>query len=386
MRRGRGEGSVSTKKRADGRWMAVVDHGWVDGKRRRQTVYGRTRKQAVDALQAALKAKSDGLAPAPARLTVGQYLAAEWLPAAKASVRPSTYESYRSIVDRHLVPAFGKTRLTALTVADVERMLRAKSAVGLSPRRCQMIRAVLRIALGRAVRNSLLPRNVATLAAAPRQERHEIEPFAPDEIRTLLAAVRGHRLEAVVVLAVSSGLRMGELLGLSWPDVDLERGSLTVRVALAKIDGAWDLVPPKSSTSRRTISMPELGVVALRAHRTRQLEERLRSGGTWDPSRDGHDEPWNLVFATATGRPLDGPNVLRTFHGILRDAGLPRRRFHDLRHSAATALLVAGVSARVVQSILGHSQISLTLGTYSHAIPELQKDAAERMDALLAAR
>lgn len=384
-RRGRGEGSVSTKKRADGRWMAVVDHGWVDGKRRRQTVYGRTRKQAVDALQAALRAKSDGLAPAPARLTVGQYLTADWLPGAQTSVRSSTYGSYRSIVDVHLVPAFGKTRLTALTVADVERLLRAKAAAGLSPRRCQMIRAVLRIALGRAVRNSLLPRNVAALAAAPRQERHEIEPFAPDEIRTLLAAVRGHRLEAVIVLAVTSGLRMGELLGLSWPDVDLERGTLTVRAALAKIEGQWDLVPPKSSASRRTIALPEMGIVALRAHRTRQLEERLRSGGAWDPSREGH-EPWNLVFPTTAGRPLDGPNVLRTFHAILKDAGLPRRRFHDLRHSAATALLVAGVSARVVQSILGHSQISLTLGTYSHAIPELQKDAAERMDALLAAR
>jgi len=384
MRRGRGEGSVF--QRADGRWTGVVDLGWVDGKRRRQSVYGRSRKEAHERLQAALRTRSDGLAPAPARLTVGQYLTADWLPAAKAKVRASTFDSYRSIVDVHLVPALGKIRLTALTVADVERLLRAKSAAGLSPRRVAMIRAVLRIALGRAVRNSVLPRNVAALAAAPRQERHEIEPFAPDEIRTLLAAVHGHRLEAMFVVAVSSGLRMGELLGLSWPDVDLERGSLTVRAALAKIEGEWDLVPPKSSTSRRTIALPELGVVALRAHRTRQLEERLRSGGVWDPSREGHDEPWNLVFATATGRPLDGPNVSRTFHAILEAAALPRRRFHDLRHSAATALLVAGVSARVVQSILGHSQISLTLGTYSHAIPELQMDAAERMDALLAAR
>jgi integrase len=222
-------------------------------------------------------------------------------------------------------------------------------------------------------------RNVAALAAGPRQERREIEPFSPAEIRTLLTAVAGHRLEGLIVTAVTRGMRSGEMLGVSWADVELDRGTLTARHALRKLDGEWDLVPPKSSTSRRTIALQAMTAAALRAHRVRLVEEHVAAGPEWSGK-------WDLVFMSAIGTPLDASNVLHAFHRILRDAGLPRRRLHDLRHSAATALLVSGVSPRVIQSILGHSQVSLTLGTYSHAIVELQTDAAERMDALLAAR
>lgn len=373
MRRGRNEGSVY--QRADGRWAGAVDHGWVDGRRVRKSVYGKTRKEAHERLQAALRSHSEGLAPSRDRLTVGPYLN-DWLADARSTIRPSTYGSYEAIVRVHLVPALGKTRLGALTVADVERLMRARSAAGASPRRVAMVRAVLRLALGRAIKHGLVARNVAALASAPRQERHEIEPLTPDQARILLAAVKGHRLEALVVAALTTGLRLGELLGLVWDDVDLDRGTLTVRNALQRIDGRYQLVPPKSSTSRRTIALPSLATEAFRSHRIRQIEERLAAGPEWRGE-------WDLVFATGFGSALAGGNQLRAFHGILERAGLPRRRFHDLRHSAATALLVAGVNPRVVMSILGHSQISLTLNTYSHVLPELQRDAAERMDALL---
>lgn len=375
MRRGRNEGSVY--QRSDGRWVGVVDHGWIDGRRVRKSVYGKTRKEAHERLQAALRGHSDGLAPSPDRLTVAAYLT-DWLASARPTIRDSTYQSYRTIVRVHLEPVLGRIRLSSLSVADVERLMRSRSDAGLSPRRVALIRATLRRALGRAVRNGLLVRNVAALATAPRQERHEIEPLSPGQARTLLASVHGHRLEGLIVAALATGLRLGELLGLAWADIELDGGTLTVRNSLARIDGRYVLVPPKSSMSRRSIALPSLAVEAFRAHRTRQLEERIAAGPEWIGS-------WDLVFATAFGTPLDGGNVLRSFHRILEVAGLPRRRFHDLRHSAATALLVAGVSPRVVQSILGHSQISLTLGTYSHVLPELQRDAAERMDAILAA-
>lgn len=243
-----------------------------------------------------------------------------------------------------------------------------------------MIRTVLRLALGRAVKHGLVPRNVAALASPPKQERHEIQPLEPSELRAFLSAIEGHRLEALFVLAVTSGMRSGELLGLTWADLHLERSEVLVRLALQRIDGAPQLVAPKSTAGRRTIALPTVAVEALRAHRVRQLEERIAAGPEWQPVID------DLVFCTALGRPLDQANLLRTLHGILERAGLPRRRFHDLRHSMATALLVAGVSPRVVMEMLGHSQISLTLGTYSHVLPEVQRDAADRMGALLAAR
>lgn len=249
----------------------------------------------------------------------------------------------------------------------------------MAPRRVALIRATLRCALARAVKHGIVGRNVAALASPPRQERHEIQPLDSAELRTFLIAIEGHRLEALFVLAVTSSMRSGELLGLTWPDLRLDAGEVVVRKALQRIDGANQLVDPKSNAGRRTIALPAMAVDKLRAHRTRQLEERLAAGPEWQPTIA------DLVFTTATGTPLDAGNVLRTLHGILERAGLPRRRFHDLRHSMATALLVAGVSPRVVMEMLGHSQISLTLGTYSHVLPGLQREAADRMGALLAA-
>jgi len=382
MRRGRNEGSIT--QRQDGRWEARIDLGRDPaGRRLRRSVYGRTRDEAHKALQAALRGRDEGRAPTPARLTVGAYLVDTWLPIARVKVRRSTYDSYSTIVAEHLVPAIGQIRLGALSVSDVDRMLRAKETSisrrgrRLSARRVAMVRATLRVALGHAVRTDLVPRNVASLSTAPKQERHEIAPLSTAEVRTFLAAVRGDRLEALWVTAVATGLRQGELLGLRWRDVRLDVGELDVAHALGKFDGRHELVPPKSSSSRRTIALGSLVVDALRSHRTRQLEERLAAGPAWQPTID------DLVFVTAFGTPLDPSNVGRSFHRILTAGGLPRRRFHDLRHSAATVALATGVSPRVVQAMLGHSQISLTLGTYSHVLPELQRDAVDRMDALL---
>jgi integrase len=199
----------------------------------------------------------------------------------------------------------------------------------------------------------------------------------PDEARTFLATVKGDRLEALYSVALSLGLRQGEALGLLWENVDLDTGILKVRTALQRIEGKQQLVEPKTAKSRRNIIMPEVTITSLRTHRIRQLEERLAAGTRWKEQ--------GLVFTSTIGTPLDQRNSFRLFQEALQRAGLPHIRFHDLRHTCASLLLAQGVHPRVVMETLGHSQISLTMDTYSHVIPALQRDAADRMNALLTA-
>ena len=181
-------------------------------------------------------------------------------------------------------------------------------------------------------------------------------------------------------MAIGIGLRQGEILGLTWEDVDLDGATLTVRRALQRVDGKLELVEPKSASSHRIVALPAFVVDALHGHRTRQRMDRLLAGSRW------RDDPRGFVFSTTVGTPMDGIAITRRFEAILATAGLPRQRFHDLWHACATFLLVQGVAPRVVMETLGHSQISLTLNTYSHVIPALGRAAADQMDALLGPR
>jgi integrase len=219
-------------------------------------------------------------------------------------------------------------------------------------------------------------RNVAILVEPPSGPSTEIKPLTPAEARTFLNAVRGDRLEALYTVAVALGLRQGEIMGLRWSDVDLDDGTVTVSQALQRVSGRVTFVKPKSRRSRRTIPIPSTVARSLRAHRARQLEERLIGGPDWNE----HD----LVFVSTSGTPLEGRNLTRRFQAVLEQAGLPRMRFHDMRHTCATLLLAQDVQPRVVMEILGHSQISLTMNTYAHVIEDLQREAAERMEEVLA--
>ena len=312
-------------------------------------------------------------------ITVGELLD-RWLDEAVVlTVRPRTLASYRYVVRVHLRPALGEIPLAALTPQDVQALLNRKAASGLAPRTVGYVRGVLRQALGYAERMDLVGRNVARLARPPRVPRRQVSPLTLEEARLFRAAVAGDRLEALYLVAVGCGLRQGEILGLRWRDVDLDGRLLRVRFALARVDGDMALVEPKSATSRRNVPMPSFVAEALAVHQARQAAEALpRCPEPPDPFSD-------LVFTTTLGTPLDGISVTRRFQRVLKGAGLPRQRFHDLRHAAASYMLAAGVPARVVMETLGHSEISLTLNTYSHVLPGLGRDAADRMETLLGA-
>jgi len=291
-------------------------------------------------------------------------------------VRPATYASYQRVVQLHLIPGLGHLRLARLSALEVQRYLNQKTEDGASPRLVQYIHSILRNALNRAVKWQLVPRNVATLVDPPRGGGVAIHPLAPDAAARLLEAGRHHPHEYLYALMLATGLRVGEALALRWQDVDLDKGLLGVRHTLERLPGQpWRLTEPKSASGRRTIPLIGPAMVALRAQRARQAETRLHLGEAW--------QDHGFVFSSGLGTPLDGMNVLHQYKKLLAIAGLPTtHRLHDLRHSTATYLLAAGVPARVVMEMLGHSQISLTLNTYSHVLPAMLDDAAKRLEAI----
>ncbi|MEZ5318423.1 MAG: site-specific integrase [Vicinamibacterales bacterium] len=374
-RRARGAGEGNIYRRDDGRWVGRLSDRHPDGRRRRVCVYGKTRSEVVEALRKRLEAQQQGMVVSSGRTALRQFLESWLEESVKPKVRVRTYASYEQVVRLHIRPRLGHIPLSRLAPQHVQAWMNELVAGGLSARTCLYARAVLRASLSTALRWGLVSRNVATLVDAPRAIRQEIAPLDPDQARSLLASLQGHRLQALFTVAVALGLRQGEALGLRWDSVDFDGRALHVRAALQRTKRQWQLVEPKSARSRRSIPMPDVVVEALRAHRTRQFRERLLAGEKW---RDT-----GLVFVTRTGTPLESRNVTRTFQNLLKRAGLPRIRFHDLRHTAATLLLAQGVDPRTIMETLGHSQISLTLNTYSHVLPVLKRDAADRMNELL---
>lgn len=268
-------------------------------------------------------------------------------------------------------------RLAKLTPQRVHSLVNQKVRERrLSPRTIQYMHSVLRAALNQAVRWRMVHYNAAAMVSAPRGTRRDVLALSPEEARRLLDAARGDRLEALYSVALALGLRQGEALGLKWGDIDLDSGVLRVRRASQRIPHqGTQLVETKTARSRRTLVMPPTVINALGAHRARQAMERLAAGERW--------VDLDLVFQSERGTPADGPNITHRFHKLLERAELPAMRFHDLRHACASLLLVQGVHPRVVMETLGHSQISLTMNTYSHVLPALQREAADKMEAVL---
>lgn len=373
-RRGRGEGTIY--RRADGRWEAKVDLGFINGRRVRKSVYGRTRREVQEKLTALLANVQRGLPVLDERTTVGEFLT-QWLTAIRTRLRPKTYRSYEQIVRLHLIPVIGTLPLVKLQPQHVQQLVSSRLQRGLSARTADYCRIVLRVALNDAVKWGIIARNVAALADPPQRDPVQHRAWSVDEARRFLAAVRGDRLEALYTVALALGLRQGELLGLTWDNVDLEHGLLRVTQQLQWIEGKPVLLPPKSAASRRVLRLPEVLRSALRRHRVRQHEERLAAGPAWVGNQ------WNLVFTTARGTPLDPKKVRSQFRAWCVRAGVRPIRFHDLRHTCATLLLAQDIPPRVVQELLGHAQVSLTLETYTAVLPRHLEAAAARMDALL---
>jgi integrase len=340
--------------------------------RRRKAVYGKTRAAVAAKLTSVLKASQDGTMVPSDQLTVERFLK-RWLDGHKAAVRHRTWVRYEGLIRLHALPFIGSRRLNRLEPHHIQSLYTERLGT-LAPASVRQLHAVLRRALDDAFKWDLVTRNVATLVNPPRVPRFEIRPWSSAQANAFLTAARGDRFEALYVTAVTTGMREGELLGLHWKHVDLEQGHIQVLYSLEwQTGGRYTLHEPKTHRSRRRIKMPAITIAALREHRARQAEERLRLGPNWN----GID----LVFPNVLGGPMRPSNLIRnSFKPILRESGLPHIRFHDLRHTAATILLLNGVHPKVVSEMLGHASIQITLDTYSHVLPEMQAQATAAMD------
>jgi len=348
-RRIKGSGSVYTRK--DGR---VVGQYEVNGKTR--YIYGRDETQVAERVAEAIKNRDAGIDSE--NMTVGGYLD-KWLTAIRDTVRIGTWKQYEIIVRLHIKPTLGGTKLDKLNALQIQSFYRERLDAGLSPRRVQYVHVTIRKALKDAVKWRLIPYNVADAVTPPRPTKPEITPLSAEQVKILVAESRGDRLEALYIVAVTTGMRIGEIFGLKWSDVNLEAGILRVRRTVAA-DGTVN--PPKTSSSRRTVRLSNLAIHALRRH-PRTAE-------------------W--VFASAAGTPIGICNFHKnSWRPLLKRAGLPHARVHDLRHTAATPMLSRGVPVKVVSEMLGHADVSTTLSTYVHVLPDIQGGAASAMDDLL---
>ncbi|MYS24683.1 Site-specific recombinase XerD [Streptomyces sp. DvalAA-14] len=402
-RRANGEGTIT--KRADGRYQAAAYVFRPDGTRVRKFAYGKTRAEVAEKLTAMQEQTRQGIPAATSAMCLTDFLTYWLVAVAAVRLKPSTLMSYEVMSRVYIEPKLGRKKLNRLSPADIRLFLaefkngclcclrgldsdrpeedRTCCAVGKcckrrpSARTVQYAHSVLRSALQQAVREELITRNVARIVETPTVPREEVRPLDRTEAKMLLKTAKGHRLYALWLLLVSTGLRRGEVLALTWDDIDLDRGQLRVRRNLQRIKKELLFGTPKTARSLRTISLPQGCVTALKAHRTTHQAERAAAGQHWTPLAS---QPAGLVFTTSTGRPTDPRSLNRMLTVLCREAKVRQVRVHDLRHTCASLLLAQGVDARTIMETLGHSTITMTLDTYAHVMDSTLRKAADRMD------
>lgn len=378
-KRGNGEGSIFQRKE-DKKWVASIT--LENGKRK--VFYGMTKKEVTEKLIKARSEQQQGMLITEPEQTVAQFLT-HWLEnTQKESVRPRTYERYEEIIRLHIVPVLGRHQLQKLTAQHLQAFYIKKRKEGLSPTTITVFHGVLHKALDCAMKWNLVSRNVSELVSPPRRERFEVQPLTAEQAHKLLEVARGHYMEALFYLALATGMRRGELMALKWQDIDFTTNTLHIRRTLSRIPSklsaekgrGFEETEPKTMQSRRSVVIAPFALEVLKRHRARQSEAKLKAGPLWQE----HD----YVFCTSVGTHIHpSKDILDQLKKLLKKAGLPDIRFHDLRHTAATLLFNAGVHPKVVQEILGHSQISMTMDIYTHALPNMQQEAMNRLNNII---
>jgi integrase len=343
-----------------------------------------SKREAQEALTQVLASISTGTHIEPSKVLMSEFMTGEWLPAIRATIRPTTYLSYQGHVECHIIPALGTLPLQHVSAAHINafysRLLsdgRGHDKGGLSPATVRRVHATLHRALHDAVRWNRLVKNPVDAADPPRVTSTDLEMkvWSAKELKVFLASERESRLYPLWLTLATTGMRRGEVLGLRWQDVDLEARTVSIRQTRVMTGYQPLLSTPKTRRGKRLVALDGATVATLREHRRRQKEERLAAGPLWKDS--------GFVFTKEDGEPYHPERVSRLFQGAAKRAGLPRIRLHDLRHSYATLAPASGVHPKVISERLGHASIAITLDTYSHAVPALSEEAAERVAALV---
>ncbi len=388
-RRGNNEGTIS--KRKDGRWCAAITTGYDDeGRQNRQFYYGKTRQEVADKLNQAVHRLSTGTYVEPNKITVGQWVDTWLNEYKKPSVRPTTYESYEYLTRVHIIPSIGHITLKDLRPEQLQKLYndklckgRTDNSGGLSARTVRYIHIIIHEALSQAVKNNLIVRNVSELTTLPKQSKKEMRVLTLEEQSRFLDTLEDDRLRAAYILALATGIREGELMALRWQDVDLKEGLIKINRSIKRVKNfdrnttvKTKLIfqEPKTNAGKRTIPLPFSVIGELEAHKKRQLLEKMEARKVYTDN--------DLVFCNEIGNPTEPATIAQKFYKLIKKAGIDKANFHALRHTYATRLLEANEHPKVVQEILGHSDISMTLNTYSHVMPEIKKAAAQKIDFL----
>lgn len=368
------KGGGTIRQRPGGRWEAryTVGRDPGTGKQIQRSVYGATQGEVRKKLAQITATLDAGTYKEPCRLTVGQWLDT-WADTYLVGVKPRTVEAYRGHIKVNISPALGAVKLEALTAPMIQSFYNGLSAgregkSGLSPKSVKNIHGVLHKALQQAVAVGYLRFNPADACKLPKVDRKEIHPLDEVESRAFLGAIQGHRFEALFSVALFTGMRQGELLGLPWEAVDLGKGTVIVKQQLQK-DGS--LASTKNSKPR-TITPAPFVMATLKRHRGEQAAARLKAGELWEDS--------GLVFTDALGGHLTAPTIYHSFKKVVTAIGRPDARFHDLRHSYAVAAIRAGDDIKTVQGNLGHATASFTLDIYGHVTEQMKAASAARME------
>jgi integrase len=373
VRRGRHEGGITKRLDRDGRVAGYQVQVRLPGSQRRTLGTVPTMREARLLAQQGQVDLSSGRLTDDKRQRLNDYLVA-WIESKRPGLAAKTFDSY-DLNRRRLAPHVGSIRLDVLRPVHVQQAYSALSSTGLSPKSVRQAHRLLHASLQDAIRLGLLSVNVTDSTSPPRDKHTEMRTLTAPQLITLFQATRDDPLHALWIVLATTGLRLGEALGLRWEDIDLNAGTIRVQRALQRQSGkGLVFVDPKSASSRRTVDLTAIAIEALIAHRTRWLECRLLLDDGWR----GPD----VVFASSVGSPLEPSGMSERLGSLLARSELPKIRVHDLRHTAATLALQQGVNPKVVQEMLGHSSITLTLGPYSHVLPPMRREAAERLNTL----
>ena len=341
------------------------------GKQIQRSISDKSKKVVAQKLKAALAAIDAGTYKAPCKMTVAQWLDI-WVAEYLNSVKPLTKHNYNKQVQKHLKPALGAAKLEALDTHTIQRFYNSLIASGLSPKTVKNIHGILHCALQQAIACDYIYRNPADACKLPKVTKPEIKPLEPEEIARLLKEAEQDDYCNLFIVAMFTGMRQGELLGLAWECVDFQTGIITVKQQLQCKDGNYFLETPKSGKNRTILPAP-IVMDALRNQLQRQQKEQEQAGKMWD-------NQFNLVFTDALGKYLVRRTVVKHFKKISQRAGISDdARFHDLRHSFAVSSLYAGDDIKTVQANLGHATAQFTLDVYGHVTQKMRQDSANRM-------
>lgn len=371
------KGAGSIRKRTDGRWEARYTAGRDPGtgKQIQKSVYGKTQAEVRKKLQIACVAIDDGVYSDPVKFTLADWLKI-WLSDYTPNLKPLTLKSYKGYVENHIKPAIGAIKLSSLNTHQIQKFYNKlvkgnENTAAISPKTLKNLHGVLHKALKQAVEIGYLKFNPSSACRLPRIEKPVIKPLEDTDIAVFMQAISGHKYETLYIVDLFTGMRQGEILGLTWDCVDFSNGTITIYRQLQKIEGEYKFTSLKND-KRRSITPAKFIIRLLQNHKKTQNECRLRAGGEWGNS--------NLVFTNDTGGHLAHFTVYNNFKRIVKSIGLEEARFHDLRHSYAVAALQAGDDIKTVQENLGHHSASFTLDVYGHVSEKMRRDSAERMD------